>query len=403
MSGPPAPPTACVHHRGSGKIFKRALLLKIFILASWHQPLVNTTFTYADTHTHTETNLSFIMEFKLDSAESFGQLTLGNIRSYKLAGVGKEMFIASIQKPGFAGVVYRPPRFFSSGFVKQDARAVAFAKQSGGFSDRPVITCTKDHTGPILEPLSTKLRDALLGQLREKVLLYKRDAEAAGYKLPQCLEQLSVMGEDVTQWLGIFPGDRDVCFIRVDPHSLVVTEGQHPGVLQQKMLKDFSPSALPGRGFYKVQIGVRYLLIQMHPTANGPQPRVTVNLLINQMGHQPETSHAPQTVVLNLDDMFGSQAGKQMDVVDISDDDDDDDDDDEVVVPVQQQQVAAPVHHKPLTDFRLPVDLEDRVEWGSFIGSLANSTTEEIKAILPPRPEKKSAKKKKVSPPETAQ
>ena len=115
------------------------------------------------------------MEFKLDSAESFGQLTLGNIRSYKLAGVGKEMFIASIQKPGFAGVVYRPSRFFSTGFVKQDARAAALAKQSGGFSDRTVITCTKAHTGSILEPLSTQLRDVLLGQLRQKIQLYKQN------------------------------------------------------------------------------------------------------------------------------------------------------------------------------------------------------------------------------------
>ena len=158
------------------------------------------------------------------------------------------------------------------------------------------------------------------------------------------------------------------------------------------------PSALPGRGFYKVQIGVRYLLIQMQATPNGPQPRVTVNLLINQMAHQPESTPAPQTVVLDLDGLFGPQAGKQMDVVDISDDDDDDEEEEEeAVVPVQQQQ------HKPLADFKLPVDLQNQVEWGSFIGSLAHSTTEEINAILPPRPQKKTAKKKKVSPPETAQ
>ena len=195
----------------------------------------------------------------------------------------------------------------------------------------------------------------------------------------------------------IFPADRDVCFIQVDPHSLVITEGQHPGVLQQKMLKDFPPSALPGRGFYKVQIGVRYLLIQMQATPNGPQPRVTVNLLINQMAHQPESTPAPQTVVLDLDGLFGPQAGKQMDVVDISDDDDDDEEEEEeAVVPVQQQQ------HKPLTDFKLPVDPQNQVEWGSFIGSLAHLTTAEINAILPPGPQK-TAKRKKVSPPETAQ
>ena len=255
------------------------------------------------------------MSFKLERPDHFKGLSLGKPRPYFVGGVRSNMLVINIIKTLFQSIIVQTPRFTSFGFVKSKGTAA----RAG--DDRPVITCDSANSSFWLLPLMNQLRQALSSILKQRLAEYRREVEGRGAQFPGWM--LPLLEEVESFWPGPYPDGKDACFLRVEPDAILIVE--ECGKLVTKKVSDYKGADLPGRGVYKAQLQVRYLLIQPEAASSAMRPRITTNLIITQLAFIPDVVSVPSEIVLDLSDMFPTLVGKPKEqYIDISDEDEDD-------------------------------------------------------------------------------
>ena len=239
--------------------------------------------------------------YLLEKNDDYKLLSLGKIRPFKLGGVSRDLFMASIDTPQGVRAVAETPNFFSIGFIGK-----TFA---GDSANKYTIGVTEGGGARgFMNEYSTKLRNALYPLLIKRLKTFCEETP----KHPALFEQMINDGEDAAEkyWSLIFPEDKDIAFLKVDGDALIVTKAGD-GMYRSCDVKNHPRDQLPKQGFYKVRLSFRYVVINLGREED--ESPISLSLLIDQMFFTPEGCKAPKTVVMNLESFFGATAPAEPD------------------------------------------------------------------------------------------